>query len=40
MMQMALDRFDDLVPPPVARYILEHHLYGKVGELNDEDGHD
>jgi nicotinate-nucleotide adenylyltransferase len=31
---------DGLVPPPVARYILEHHLYGKVGELNDEDGHD
>ena len=26
-----------LLPPPVARYIFEHHLYGAVGDLHDED---
>ena len=28
---------DDLVPPPVARYIVEHHLYGAVGDLHGKD---
>ena len=28
---------DDLVPLPVARYILRHHLYGAVDSLHGED---
>jgi nicotinate-nucleotide adenylyltransferase len=28
---------DDLVPPPVARYIGKHHLYGAVGDLHGKD---
>jgi nicotinate-nucleotide adenylyltransferase len=27
---------DDLVPPPVARHILRHHLYGAVDDLHGE----
>ena len=27
----------DLVPPPVARHIYKHHLYGAVGSLHGED---
>ena len=28
---------DDLVPAAVARYIVEHHLYGAVGDLHGQD---
>lgn len=28
---------DDLVPAPVARYIVEHHLYAAVGDLHGQD---
>jgi nicotinate-nucleotide adenylyltransferase len=28
---------DDLVPPPVARHIVAHQLYGAVDDLHDED---
>ena len=27
---------DDLVPPAVERYIVEHHLYGAVGDLHGQ----
>jgi nicotinate-nucleotide adenylyltransferase len=27
---------DDLVPAPVARYIVEHHLYAAVGDLHGQ----
>jgi hypothetical protein len=27
------------VPPPVARYIFEHHLYTAVGNLHDRERH-
>lgn len=28
---------DDLVPTPVARHIVAHHLYGSVDDLHDQD---
>lgn len=28
---------DDLVPAPVARYIVDHHLYAAVGDLHGQD---
>jgi nicotinate-nucleotide adenylyltransferase len=33
----ARQKIDDLVPPPVARHILAHHLYGAVDELHGQD---
>ncbi len=32
----AAQPIDDLVPTPVARHILKHHLYGAVDDLHDE----
>ena len=33
----AAQPIDDLVPAPVARHILKHHLYGAVDDLHGED---